>query len=284
MGHDALKRSLQQLRSELGELFFVDDFSRSDTLKRTQRGDIPGELVFFLVGLAAHGYEPVHLRYFTLQSDGSIHYLTTGEIEAEERLTADHLKASWTPPDFSVAFSNVEIAFQPRGAPPGTSPRIHRHVAANLADDHLTPDPRALRYLESRGTVCAMTKAASYLLWSNGFSQIRDYLLGHMAFMVSDSTGIPPAFATAAGFEQDTYGNFWKSLLGASTQHNADFRKLWAKQPVRKLPFRYGYKDSKGSFHLLITRKPAAAAAPPAGTGAPSAPAPAPAPAQPVKP
>lgn len=255
MEHDDLKRSLYQLRTELAELFFTNDFSNSETLKRTQHGNIPGELAFFLVGLSVHGYEPVHVRYFKLLPDGSIHYLTTGEIEAEERQIAEHLKASWTPPDFSVAFSSVEIAYQPRGAPPGTKPRIHRHIAANLADDHLAKDPSLLRYLESRGPVSAMTKAASYLLWTNGFSQIRNYLLDHMVFMLSDSTGIPPAFAEPAGFEQETHGFFWKSLLGASTKHNADFRALWAKQPIRKLPFRYGYKDSKGSYHLVVTRK-----------------------------
>src|SRR5205814_1682459 len=167
MPHDALKRSLFQLRTELAELFFIDDFSRSETLKRTQRGDIPGELVFFLVGLAVHGYEPVHLRYFTLQPDGSIHYLTAADIDAEESRIATHLKASWTPPDFSVAFANAEIAFVPRGAPASEKPRVHRHVAANLADDHLAGDPSLLRHLEAKGPVCAMTKAASYLLWSN---------------------------------------------------------------------------------------------------------------------
>jgi hypothetical protein len=256
MDRDSLKISLQKLRSQLGELFFFDDFSRSETLKRTQRGDIPGELVFFLVGLAAHGYEPVHLRYFTLLPDGSIHYLTEGEIAAEETTTASHLKPSWAPPDFSIAFANAEIDFVPVGAKPGEKPRVHRHVAANLADDHLAKRPELLHHLVTKGQVCAMTKAASYLLWGNGFSEIREYLLSHMQFMVSDSTGIPPAFATRAGFVQDTYGSFSRSLLGASAQHNADFRKLWASQPVRKLPFRYGYKDSKGSYHLLVTHKP----------------------------
>ena len=46
------------------------------------------------------------------------------------------------------------------------------------------------------------------------------------------------------------------SFSGQSLLRNRDFRKLWASQPYRKLPFRYGYKDSKGSFHLLITHKP----------------------------
>ena len=30
---------------------------------------------------------------------------------------------------------------------------------------------------------------------------------------------------------------------------------LWASQPQRKLDFRYGYVDSKRSYHLLVTRR-----------------------------
>ena len=60
-----------------------------------------------------------------------------------------------------------------------------------------------------------MTKAASYLLWRDQFSTIRNFLLEHMEFMVSDSTGIPPVFATKAGFEQTAFGHFKESFLGS---------------------------------------------------------------------
>src|SRR6185312_4993879 len=64
MDRKNLDQSLSRLRRQISELFFIDDYSRSETLKKTQRGDIPGELTFFLVGLSIHGYEPVSLRYF----------------------------------------------------------------------------------------------------------------------------------------------------------------------------------------------------------------------------
>jgi hypothetical protein len=107
-----------------------------------------------------------------------------------------------------------------------------------------------------------MTKAASYLLWREDFSRVRKYLLRHMTLMISDSTGIPPHWATAAGFTQETWGTFEVSFLEASESINAEFKALWASQPVRKLPFRYGYIDGlkdgekpAGRYHLLVTRK-----------------------------
>ena len=257
MKGDALQRSLQQLRRELGELLFVDDYSRSETLKKTQRGDLPAELCFFLTALAVHGYEPVGLRYFALRPDGTIHYLSGDEIDAAERTLAVHRKGTWTPPDFSESFANSELTFRKKGEAEGAPLRVHRHLAVNLSDDFLEKNPALIRHLEAKGHVAAMTKAASYLLWKDGFSLIRGYLLGHLDFMVSDSTGVPPRFAEGAGLVQETYGTFRSSLLGASHEHNVAFAALWKKQPLRKLPFRFGYLDSVKAVHLLVTRRPA---------------------------
>lgn len=254
LSKESLRASLGKLRMQLGELFDVDDFSRSETLKTTQRGEIPGELAFFLVSLAVHHMEPVSLRYFRLESDGSVHYLSEAEIAEAEANIAQNRKGTWMPPDFSESFANSEITFRPVGD--ANAPlRVHRHLAVNLADDHLAGTPSVLQHLAAQGDVSAMTKAASYLLWQDGFSAIRDYLVAHAVFMVSDSTGIPNAIATTAGLEQDTYGSFSGSLLTANATHNAAFKKLWTDEPQRPVPFRFGYKDRGGKDHLLVTKR-----------------------------
>jgi hypothetical protein len=251
-----LMQSLARLRREIAELFFIDDYSRSETLKKTQRGDIPGELSFFLVGLSIHGYEPVNLRYFTLAPDGSMHYLTEQEIAEHEHSLARKQKSTWWPPDFSESFSNAEVTFRPIGAPASEPLRVHRHIAQNLADDALEKNPALLRHLEQKGPVAGILKAASYLVWMDAFSDIRNYLLGHAVFMISDSTGVPPSLAAKAGFTQQTYGRFQGSLLPADAGYNREFRALWRSQPKRRLPFRYGYL-SQNAAHLLVTKKAA---------------------------
>lgn len=251
MDRETLERSLAAFRRELGELLWGEAYSRSETLKKTQRGDIPGELCLLLVGLAIHGFEPVSLRYFTLIPDGSIHYLSAREIAEADHLIAQNRKETWTPPDFAESFANAEIGFQRRG---GGDARVHRHLAQNLSDASFARSP-ALKHLEQKGRVSAMTKAASYLLWNDAFSEIRGYLVRNLAFMVSDSTGVPPSFAREAGLVQETYGTFRGSLLRASAAHNRDFERLWRSQPQRKLPFRYGYL-SRREAHLLVTKRP----------------------------
>jgi hypothetical protein len=260
MDKGMLAVSLKKLRTELGELFVVDDYSKSETLKRTQRGDIPGELSFFLVALAVHGFEPVSLRYFEVRSDGALHYLDATEIAAMETDIAEHRKNSWTPPDFSEAFANAEIAFRAAGDPSAPL-RVHRHIAQNLSDDGMSTSPGVLAHLEKKGDVAALTKAASYLLWSDAFSTIRGYLVAHARFMVSDSTGIPCDVAEEAGLAQTAYGTFQRALLRTSLPRNVAMKKLFTSQPKRKLGFRFGYLDGSRHGHLVVTQRAGATGA-----------------------
>ena len=248
-----LAQSLALVRKTIWGLLTADN-STTVNLQKGQRGEIPGQLAFFVVALAVHGFEPVSLRYFRFEPDGSLHYLTQAEITEQEQTLARTLRGKWAPPDSSVAFSNMELTFRPRGEPDAPL-RVHRHVAANLADTGLEADAGLSNYLESKGRISAITKAASYLLWREEFSKIRSYLLDHMEFMISDSTGIPPRYATEAGFRLETYGNFSGSFLRAHPKHNRDFRTLWRSQPKRKLAFRFGYIDSAGRYHMLVARK-----------------------------
>jgi hypothetical protein len=250
-----LKDSLAAVSSATSGLLVAND-SKTENLQKVQRGDLPGQLSFFLIGLAAHGYEPVSLKYIKLNPDGSVRYLTQKELDALEGKNAQLLHKSWVSPDFSEAFDNIELTFVKKGEDPKTQARVHRHFAENLANDHFGKDEPLKKYLEARGRIVAMTKAASYLLWREDFSDIRDYLTSHMEFMVSDSTGVPPKYATKAGFVQDAYGVFQESFLAANEKINEDFRAVWKHH--KPLAFRYGYIDKNFNNHMLVTRKPTA--------------------------
>ena len=249
----ALSDALALYRQSVSGLLRNHD-SASENMRLVEGGPIPGQLAFFLQGLVALDYEPLSLHYFRLQDDGSIEYLSQDEI-AKLAVTRARKKAkSWVDTDYSVAFSNMELRFRRRGDE-NAPIRVHRHIAANLSNQHFSGS--SLRaHLLAKGKVATMTKAASYLLWNPLFSEIRSYLLEHLAFMVSDSTGIPPLPARNAGFEQITFGTFTGPFLPLEDKAGltAQFTALWQRQPYRKLPFRYGYPDSAGHFHLMITR------------------------------
>jgi hypothetical protein len=246
-----LAGELEVLRKNLAKLFAVAH-SRTENLSIEAHGDLPGQIVFTLTALAIHGYEPVSLRYFTFNPDGTLHYLSAEDIAAQEKELA---KKSSNARELAI-FGDAEVGFRKAGD--AAAPvKVLRHVAYNLDDKHLAAEPSLMKHLEAKGKVTAMTKAASHLLWADEFSTIRKYLIDHMAWMISDSTGIPPRFLKGTSFVQDTYGTFeGPSSFGTTDRRDADdFRKLFKENPQSKLPFRYyGYPDSNHHGHIVVTR------------------------------
>lgn len=252
----ALERSLGALRIDIGGLISVGS-NTSENLSNQQRNDLPGQVSSFLLGLVAGGYTVTSMRYFTLDDTGRIRYLAQPEIDEIDgkarRSQPRSLKHDWLPPSFSQAFANVEIQYQR----PGESRlRVHRHIAWNLGDPYLARNPQLLRHLERKGRVTMLTKGASYLLHRGDFSLIRGYMLDHLAWMLSDSTGIPPTFARPAGMVQETYGRYTGAFLeGAqANRHDESFVELWRSQAARRLPFRFGYVDKDRQAHVVVTR------------------------------
>ena len=246
-----LRRALEMFRSNVGYMLLTNDNS-NESVRNMDRGAVPNQLSFSLAALAVIGYEPVSLRYFRIENDGSLHYLSLDEISKLENVRGQRLKGTWIDTDFSVAFRNMELAFRKKGGGPTI---IHRHIAYNLDNQHFTGSG-LLKYLESMGKISVMIKGASYLPWFDSFSAVRDYTLSHMVYGVSDATGILPRHAVPGGFVQETYGKFNGAFLtndgGADA---AALRALFQSQPYREIPFRFGYSDTRRANHLIITRK-----------------------------
>jgi hypothetical protein len=243
-GHD-LVAALAKVDYELNFLYRVNFSNTINMIDAMRAGALPTQLIFGLSALKIHGYEVVSLRYFKLTDDGSIHYLDDDDLKK----VPDPLHAR--PEVRNRVFANAEIQFRK----PGGRIQVYRHIQQNLDNTTLKKDPRVLKHLEAKGQVAAMTKAASYLLSWDSFSMMRDYLINHAVWMVSDATGVAPKWGKPAGFEYETYGQFVGPHIPAGTGISKDWRTEFSSEPKRDLGFRFGYYDIKNANHLIIMRK-----------------------------
>ncbi len=240
-----LKTALLTVEKELGSLYKSNFSVTMDMIGAMRSGTLPTQLIFSLSALTLHGYEPTSLRYFKLSAAGEVQYLTDADVATAEKIKDAGAR--------NRQFSNVEFRFHKIGS---THEQIYRHILANLDDAHVKKDPSALAHLEKKGHVAAMTKAASYLLTFDEFKQMRQYVIDHVDWMVSDSTGLPPTYGTPAGFEYETYGSFVSSNMAAGQPIAPVWKKMFDSQPKRPLKFRFGYPDGKNhSGHLIIMRR-----------------------------
>jgi hypothetical protein len=248
-----LDEALGKVEYELKWLYRVNFSNTLNMIDAMRGGRLPTQLIFGLSALKLHGYELVALRYFRLEDDGSIHYLDDADVAA-----APAPGKPSTAEKRNMVFANAEVQFKKTDG----SIQVWRHIRANLGNEAsqgigpgLKADPRVLEHLESKGKIAAMTKAASYLLSWDSFSLMRNYLLEHVVWMVSDATGVAPKWGKQAGFEYETYGAFEAPHIDAGNGIQADWKKEFEAEPKRSLGFRFGYYDKKFRNHLVIMKK-----------------------------
>ena len=231
--------SLEATREHLRCLFAVSH-SKTTNLREGSHAAMTGEITFALIAFSVFDYEPISLRYFRLDPQGNIVYLRADDL----------VKKDGAP----NPFANVEISFRSRQDPKAPV-RVYRHFAANLDDKHFAANHPLALHLSEKGRVSVLVKAASYLLWFDSFSHIRSYLLDHAEWMLSDSTGVQPSVARAAGFEQECWGLFHGPFLAQYSPTKNEFMALWQASPRRELPFYFGYPDVDGHGHMMVTRR-----------------------------
>jgi hypothetical protein len=244
----ALTKNMKQQHAFLIKLFQVNH-SRTLDLQALNASPVPAPLVFALVALELLGYEPVDARWFELGKGGEVVYLTPSAIAAFDKTPAGRKQR-----DRNAFFANVEVRFRKSGAP-GAPVQVWRHMRANLHDDHLRDSPVSA-YLKAQGQVAAMMKAASYLIWREDFSLIRNILLDQMAWMISETSGIAPYHAAEKGFVQDVWGRFTGNMFPGPKKAELAMIELWKSRPERKTPIQFGYPDKIENDHVLVTRRP----------------------------
>jgi len=242
-----IKASLATVATELASLYQAN-FSRTMAMIGAMRsGQLPTQLIFSLSALWIHGYEPVSLKYFQLTDTGDLHYVTKDDLDKADAIkdVSKHNKE----------LANIELRFRKIGS---KREQIYRHIMANLDDAHLKATPQPLLYLQKKGRVSAMTKAASFLLAMDDFKTMRKYLTDQVDWMVSDASGVAPKWGKPAGYEYETYGTFERSEMDAGIGISPSWIAEYKAQPKRPLKFRFGYPDVKYHHNLIIMRKAAA--------------------------
>jgi len=240
-----LKRSLGVVEQELAELYKASFSKTMNMINAMRGGKLPTQLMFSLSALHLHGYELVGMRYFRLDPAGNIVYLTAADVARIEKLKDVGAR--------NRGFGDVELRFHKIGS---KHEQVYRHLMANLDNVHLAKLGSPLKFLDKKGQVAAMTKAASYLLSYGDFSTFRNYLIRRVEWMVSDTTGIPPSFGEPAGFQYETWGD-WKSANMAAGNGSVrwTWKALFASKPHRDLAFRFGYPNGVGTGHMVFMKR-----------------------------
>jgi len=108
------------------------------------------------------------------------------------------------------------------------------------------------KLVTSNAPVIFFTKAASYLLHGEGFSDLRAFILENASYMVQTDTGIPVKFLENGKWDMTYYGTYIKPISDFPWAYQTQLKTIYGdKSKVKHMPFGICYRWKKEESNIM---------------------------------
>jgi len=167
-------------------------------------------------------------------------------IDSVEAVALD--KSGGFVPEGKGTAPGVKIAF----TGPAGRPQTLYYFSTDVSDWALKANPNFVKFCEQQGMGVTLLKAASYLMHSDNFSQVRSFLLTHSKIILEDDSGIPYRYFAKDKWNISFHGRYIEPIPRFLKYGQLDLAKdnrAVARQP---LPFSFGYHWKPSQSSLIV--------------------------------
>lgn len=98
-------------------------------------------------------------------------------------------------------------------------------------------------------------KAASYLMYNDSFSNIRNTILANSSHLLQDDSGMPLKSFDNAKWDLKFYGAYTRPIGLFSNSYQSDLRQVYASnQTIKPLDFGIGYQFAVNQSNLMLAK------------------------------
>ncbi len=233
-GGPALAPVLQNLQRSLNSVLSFSFFITKDMKNDLQNEQLKGTLPIFYVFLARAGKTITDISFITLDK--------TGRPQA----SSPNDKAKGVTPGVKVTFVSG----------PGGAAQTLYYFTTDLSNDGIRSQPGFLKFCEAYGTGGSLLKSASYLMFENGFTRVRDFLLNHSKAIVQDDSGIPIGAFDPGQWLLRYFGSYAGPIELFKQYYQPQLYGLYQQSNPAPLSFGIGYRwNPRQSTLIVATRR-----------------------------
>jgi len=126
------------------------------------------------------------------------------------------------------------------------------YFMTDLANWAIKVNPNFGKFCEQQGMGVSLLKAASYLMHSDNFSQVRGYLLAHSKVILQDDSGIPYRSFDKTKWNIQFHGRYLGPINRFLKNGQLDLAKDNASAKPSPLPFSFGYQWQPSRSSLIV--------------------------------
>jgi hypothetical protein len=222
--HPVLASALGNLRKSLDSVLSFSFFITKNMKVDLRSNQLSGTLPVLYVFLARAGC--------TIESV---------ELVALDKTGAFVPEGKGTTPGAKIVFTG----------PAGRSQTLY-YFTTDLADWAIKVNPNFIKFCEQQGPGVSLLKAASYLMHSDNFSQVRNYLLTHSKVIVQEDSGIPYRYFAKNKWDIRFYGHYIGPINRFLKHGQLDLQKDANASGPPPLPFSFGYQWKPSQSAIMV--------------------------------
>jgi hypothetical protein len=216
---------LQQVKTSLFTILAASFFKTKDMKNDFNNQLVDGLVPAMAVFLARQGYTIDSIQYVSLGGDGMLH---------------------------KGGHSGVQITYFQGDR---SNLRVLLYFQTDLGNDGLHGNPGYVKLMQRLGPGITYLKAASYLLYEDYFSTIRNGILSNSVGVVEDDSGIPFRYFKSDEWNVIPYGNYTGPIPLFKEHYQPDLAAYYSQTPHSPLSFGSGYKYVASVSSLLVAHK-----------------------------
>jgi hypothetical protein len=225
----ALDGTLQNIEVSLNPVLNFSYFETKDMRIDFSRSELKGVLPAIFVFIARSGMDIARMDYISLAPNGGVVTGFRGSVRGVRIVLAD---------------------------PTTGAQKTLYYFSSDLSDSFLRGNPAVLRFSERLGPANSFLKAASYLMYQNGFNAVRSWLLQVSATVLEDDSGIPIRFLSADRWTLRVFGSYLGPIDLFKNYYQPELSQYYATSNPKPLTFGFGYQISpRKSTLMLAVRK-----------------------------
>jgi hypothetical protein len=215
---------LAQVKTSLFTILAASFFKTKDMKNDFNNQLVDGLMPAMIVFLARQGYHIDDIQYVELDHDGTMQ-----------------------PHTDKNGASGVQITYD--------GGRTLLYFQANLSNDGQSANPGFVNLMHRLAPGVTYLKAASYLLYEDYFSAIREAILENSIGVVEDDSGIPFKDFKPSQWDVIPYGDYTGPITLFKDKDQPDLHEFYKKTPHNQLAFGSGYKFAASVSSLLVAKK-----------------------------
>ncbi len=147
--------------------------------------------------------------------------------------------------------SGVKIHFLPQGE---KEPRTLYYFSADLSNYGLQQKPQLKQFVNKElNQPVTYLKAASYLMYYDSFSDIKNFILSNSTKLLQDDSGMPLSSFDRNKWNLTFYGNYTHPISLFSNRYQPQLRKIYqTDKSIKPLNFGIGYKFQVNQSNLML--------------------------------